>query len=352
MMKLRPSGAAACCLLASTAQAQVLVPPENGAYVGAFADFGPSANEVSVAAIDDYQHSIGKNLTWAYFANDWLDGEVAFPHQNVQACREAGVIPYIRMMPWSRMEGGSEPDPVFTMSRFLRGDFDDALYEWSKAAKNSGGPLMVEFGPEVNGKWFPWNGKWNGGATTTGYGDPHWPDGPERFRDVFRRIVTQFRSWGVDNVTWVFHIDSSPEPESNWNDMRYYYPGDNFVDWIGVSVFGAQLPSHEWSWFSDRLSERYDEITALSPSLPLLIAEFGVIEGQPYGKRKAQWIEDAMSSLINGFFPRVRGAAYWHSKGWLETEQGWFRLDSSPQSLETFRTSIADSRWVVSPLFR
>ena len=48
--------------------------------------------------------------------------------------------------------------------------------------------MLVEFGTEMNGFWFPWNGKWNGAGATTGYGDPALPDGPERFRDAYRHV--------------------------------------------------------------------------------------------------------------------------------------------------------------------
>ena len=29
---------------------------------------------------------------------------------------------------------------------------------WGRAAQTFGTPLIVEFGTEVNGSWFPWNG--------------------------------------------------------------------------------------------------------------------------------------------------------------------------------------------------
>ena len=39
-------------------------------------------------------------------------------------------------------------------------------------------PMLVEFGTEMNGYWFPWNGKWNGAGATLGYGDLHCPMAP------------------------------------------------------------------------------------------------------------------------------------------------------------------------------
>ena len=61
------------------------------------------------------------------------------------------------------------------------------------AAKEFDSPLIVEFGPEMNGWWYPWNGYWNGGGETNAYGDSSLPDGPERFRDAYRHIIDVMR---------------------------------------------------------------------------------------------------------------------------------------------------------------
>ena len=30
---------------------------------------------------------------------------------------------------------------------------------------------------------------------------------------------------------------------SDWNKFENYYPGDEWIDWVGASVYGRQLPS-------------------------------------------------------------------------------------------------------------
>jgi hypothetical protein len=81
---------------------------------------------------------------------------------------------------------------------------------------------MIEFGTEVNRSWFPWNATWNGGQSTDQYGDPQAPDGAERFRDAYRGIIDLFRAEGVNNVTWVFHVDATNSSENSWNDIDGY----------------------------------------------------------------------------------------------------------------------------------
>ncbi len=330
--------------LSSQIQAAPLKAPKVGAYHGAFAGFGAAEEDVTVERIRDFERLAGKGLAWAYFSNVWRDGNLVFPSSQVAACQKAGVIPYVRLMPWSDEEQNHR-DPIFTMDRFLAGNFNQAWLSWVRAAKATNTHLMLEFGPEVNGRWFPWNGIWNGGSKSDGYGDPFWPDGPEKFRDVYRGLIQLARQEGLTNVTWILHIDTSGDPESEWNQIKNYYPGDDYIDWIGLSVFGAQLPTHDWDFFEMKLKRFMPQINAMTKTKPLLISEFGVIEGQWGPEAKANWIRRALGSIEKGLFPQIKGISYWHSDGWAGYKNASFRVDSSEQSLESYRKAISTEFW-------
>ncbi len=102
---------------------------------------------------------------------------------------------------WGAVQG---PDPNYTMQKIINGDFDTELTQWAIDAANTNIPLLVEFGAEVNGNWFPWNGQYNGAGETTGYGDTNLPDGPERFRDAYRHIIDICNTNGANNITCFF----------------------------------------------------------------------------------------------------------------------------------------------------
>jgi hypothetical protein len=114
-------------------------------------------------------------------------------------------VPFIRIMP--RNQNEDTPDPAYYMQAFLDGEFDLQISQWAIAAKATGIPLLVEFGTEVNGNWFSWNGQYAGADTVDGYGDATVYDGAERFRDVYRHIIDLFNAQNVDNITWFFHIN-------------------------------------------------------------------------------------------------------------------------------------------------
>lgn len=243
-------------------------------YHAAFPDFGGTEDVVSNQSITDFETLTGKEITWAYFSNNWYEA-LEFPATAVNTIINTGKIPFIRMMPRSNFDEGS-PDPTYSMQKIIDGTFDEKLRQWAIHAKSIGTPLLVEFGTEVNGNWFSWNGQFNGAGQTT-YGDPMLADGPERFRDAYRHIIDLFSANGVDNITWFFHIDAYGDPETNWNQAKNYYPGDNYIDWLGVSIYGPQEDGESYQEFSEILNDVYPSLIELSDK-PIAILEFAITE--------------------------------------------------------------------------
>jgi len=244
------------------------VPPGNGIYHSAFPFFGNEEDVVTAASITDFEALAGKAITWAYFSNNWIDGTIAFPSANANAIRTCGRVPYIRMMMRSDFE--DPPDPIFKLEDIISGAHDTALTQWALDAAAYGDPLIVEFGTEVNGDWFPWNGYWNGGSVI----------GPQRFVDAYRHIVTLCRANGAANITWVFHVDAGSSPDEEWNSMGNYYPGDDYVDWIGISVYGPLTPDEDYQGFIERMDIAYPKLAALSAAKPLALLEYGIAEAR------------------------------------------------------------------------
>jgi hypothetical protein len=153
----------------------------------------------------------------------------------------------------------------------------------------------------------------------------------------------------VTNITWFFHIDSQPQPAESWNTMAAYYPGDTYVDWIGISVFGAQLPWDYWEDFTDILDRAYNEFAAISPNKPLAVVEWGVTEDYNTPGRKSDWINVALTALRTGRYPRVQAESYWHEGPWAASQN--LRVDSSSDSLTTYQSLIGDPTFVTQASF-
>jgi len=252
-----------------------LLAPTNGMYHCAFPDFGGDEENITKEAIDEFREQAGKDIVWASFSDNWMN-DIHFPIEEVNTIVGEGILPYIRMMPKTNFVE-NKVDPVYTLQKIINGDYDADLTQWFIEAKNTNTALLVEFGTEVNGSWFSWNGKYHGAGEMTGYGDPNKADGPERFVDAFRHIVDISNANGADNITWFFHLDDNGEPNEEWNNFENYYPGDDYVDWIGVSSYGQITKKDDYGSLEEKLDQVYERIVALS-SKPIAILETGMIE--------------------------------------------------------------------------
>lgn len=328
---------------------KLLPPAGNKIYHSAFPDFGGTEDIISVAAIKNFEALAGKPITWAYFSNNWLPEKrgIVFPSEDVQTIYNAGRIPFIRLMPRTDFEEGG-PDPVYTLKRFIDGDFDRELKQWAQDAKKTGIPLLAEFGTEVNGNWFPWNAQYNGKDSKTSYGSPDLYDGMERFRDAYRHIIDICREQGTENITWFFHCDVNSDPDVDWNQRVGYYPGDDYIDWIGVSVYGDQMSGEEWRNFEDILGDVWEDIRNLSAQgKPIAILEWGTVDNAQH--QKPQWIADALHSVMPGgrFYPDIKAINYWH-ENW---EGVHLRIDTSPEAVAAYQQGVADTVFVSEGVF-
>jgi hypothetical protein len=333
------------CFNGFACAAVYLLPPEEGVYHSAHPDFGLRDDAPDADKINGFSRLAGKKIVWGYVSFHW-DRGIKFPAEACRILRGEGVIPLVGIMPWSGLKQGS-PEPLYTLGRIARGDFDSELQRCAQDAKSLGFPIMIEFGPEANGSWFPWNGAWNG-AGEDFYGEKGFPDGPERFRDAYRRVVRIFRDAGADDVTWVFHVASDGAPKKDWNSASYYYPGDEFVDWIGASLYGRLRGGDPARAFDDIMGKVYPGLCALSPSKPIAILELGVSD--PKGTDdKPEWIREAFSAVSSGRYPRLKAVSWWNKVFRPDGKRSTLEIDSSPESLEAYRDGVLnledEARW-------
>ena len=127
-------------------------------------------------------------------------------------------------------------------------------------------------------------------------GRPNEWEGPELFKRAYRYVVDRVRARGARNIQWMFQTNNYSFPMDTWNFAPAYYPGSDYVDWLGLSVYGQQFNDEPWADFLALVDWPYQEIAQLDPKKPIMIAEWATGEF-PNSGDKAKWIREAFAVM-------------------------------------------------------
>lgn len=233
--------------------------PSAASFNGAFVGDAPS-----VYQIRNYERKTGTVLESVLFFHAAKKG-FEFPKEVCQVVASENKVPFIKFEPWS-WKGKS--DYTFGLDKISRGIYDADYFNFAKGAAEFGKPLYFSFAHEMNAsigwRWYPWQGD------------------PEKYKDAYIRVHNIFKEAGAKNVRWVWVINArTAYPEQ-------YYPGDDFVDWIGMDGYSA-------NWNSNPrdpaviFENDYKMLHELHPNKPIMIAETGYDEnngGSADGKKE------------------------------------------------------------------
>ncbi len=204
-----------------------------------------------------------------------------------------------------------------------------------RAAAAFGTPLLAEYGTEVNGAWFPWNGRWHGQA-----------QGAADFAAAYRHIIDLARRNGASNIVWVFHVNHVDDPETDWNRFENYYPGDEWIDWIGVSLYGALSPFETYTIPFTDVDNALKRIEKMAPDKPVILAETGTDVRNPRAPA-APWAEAAFAALFSNRWPQLAGFTWWNEyweNGDDPARATDLRVQSNPDLVAVFRRALQNPR--------
>jgi beta-mannanase len=256
-----------------------------------------------VAIVIDYQDwDFELNDAASYFSPSWMN-----------QVRSHGSIPLVTWEPQNYQNGVNQP--TYQLRNIYNGMYDVYLSKWAQDAKNWGHPFFLRFAHEMNGNWYPWDEQVNGNQ-------------PGDFVKAWRHVHDIFVANGATNVSWVW----SPNIESsNTTPLAELYPGDSYVDWVGMD--GYNFDYGGWRTFSHLFQQTYTDLQQIAPSKPIMVAEMASAE---QGGSKASWITDAYTLQIPTFFPKIK-AVIWFNKN---KERDW-RIESSASAQQAFAQAIS-----------
>ncbi|MFT2213015.1 glycoside hydrolase family 26 protein [Rhizobium giardinii] len=177
--------------------------------------------------------------------------------------------------------------------RVLAGSYDANIKAISDVVKTLKSPVIIRWGQEMEDRSgrFSW---------------ADWP--PQDYIKAYRKVADQFRK---DRPT--VQIMWSPKGQE---DLEKYYPGDDYVDVIGLSVFGLQdYDMREYGaprTFTEALKPGYERVAPFRK--PIWVAELGYEGDANYMQ---PWIQAATAR--NDQFPDLKEVIYFNDRdviGW------------------------------------
>ncbi len=298
--------------------------PETGCYHAAFT--GTDTQQA-------FETLAGKEIAIEMFFTGWPSNKVAdFPLSKCNTIVSGGAVPHITWM----CEVNGSPYPL---DAIINGQWDNFITNYATSVKNWGLPLFIRLGHEMNGDWYKYGGANNGGGTLIGFGDPNVADGPERFIAAFKHVHNIFENVGADNVAWIWCPNNGSSPTASWNTPEAYYPGDDYVDWIGFDGynFGTSQTWSGWVEFHNIYTELYQKFQNYGK--PLMIGEFASVES---GGQKSNWITNAYSIYLKYSFPKIKAVTWFHVEKVEGTVMTNWKINSSELSLQAYKNAIAD----------
>jgi hypothetical protein len=151
---------------------------------------------------------------------------------------------------------------------------------------------------------------------------------------------------GATNITWVFHVNSDDFPGEKWNRMENYYPGDIYVDWVGVSVYGAKKPSETPAQDFKALMDRvYARMTESFKGKPVVLLEFGMTNNHP-AVNQADWADEVLKDILSSRWKDLIGFAWWND-AWPNDgnpkNNTNMRIQDNPDLQDVFKKNIGDN---------
>jgi len=272
------------------------------------------------------EDSLQINLPFIQLYSAWGDKpEEHFPIKYAKAIYNLGSTPFITWEPWlndfDRAEHGLtfKKDPNKNgLKDIINGDYDYYIDKWAADLKDFGEIVFIRLGHEMNDPYrYPWGPQNNK---------------PEDFIAAWQYVVNRFKAQQVDNAVWVW----SPHPA--YLLYNEYYPGSEYVDWVGVGAlnYGTVALWSKWWSFDEIFGDYYDRLAAFGK--PIVITEFGSLA---VGGQRDQWYEQAFMDIPKKY-PALKALLFYNNSNdntTLSKTLDW-SLNNDTISLEGIKEAI------------
>ncbi len=209
--------------------------------------------------------------------------------------------------------------------RILNGEFDEFFNRYAKYVKEFGEPVLFRLNNEMNGDWCTYSSYYMAKDT-------------DLYKAIWKHVYNIFETNEVDNAIWVWNPNNLDLPGFKWNHYLNYYPGDEYVDVVGLTAYntGTYFPGEHWSDFDTLYTGLYNEYDNIF-DFPFIITEFAA---NSVGGDKASWIEDMLSKINK--YNKIRIAIWFNGidRDHKGNPARIYRLDENEEIIRSFREGL------------
>ena len=262
-------------------------------FLGAF-DNNAITNFKPVLQLED---SLGTYFPFIHIYTAWgSEKNQEFPKKQVMDIKDLGSIPVITWEPWlTDFDQTQHPNLRPTATRDKKGMIDVAngvydfyIKQWALEAKKVRTPIIIRLAHEMNDPYrYPWGPQNNN---------------PKEFVLAWKHVHDLFKNQGVNNIIWVW----APHPAYGY--FKDYYPGSDYVDYVGTGTlnYGPVVNWGKWWSFDEILGNHYEELSHFKK--PMMLTEFASLA---YGGDRKKWYNDALRD-IPVKYPLVKSLLIFH----------------------------------------
>jgi hypothetical protein len=196
-------------------------------------------------------------------------------------------------------------EPGITYANVIKGNYDAYFRKIAGQLKQINGPVFFRYAHEMNGNWYGWDGYHNGAndAASAAY--------ITAWRHVHDIIATEQQA---TNVLWNWCVNGGSFPAESWNEHMDYYPGDEYVDWIGFDSYDKpyNYTPTRYKSLEEVFGPVYDILTKAIPDKPILVGEFASENyGHETDPHKLEFFTNGGPALFEKY-PRIHAFSYFN----------------------------------------
>ena len=173
-------------------------------------------------------------------------------------------------------------------------------------------------------------------------------DDPDLYVDVFRRAANVIHQFDNLAVVW------SPNDIGALNrPFELYYPGDEYVDWIGVSCYMLKyfignvntqykdtvyFMTGDYAWATNKIKPIIDFMAKRNINKPIMIGESGVETNNRYDGNSAAWGIPRLRNMLYYLvmkYPQIKLINYFNKD--MDNEFQTYGISNYPYAAEIFK---------------